>query len=107
MGKVKKTSLGKQRHDPLHVQISKDTNVAYNVKNRREKKTHKKESEEKQFIDPKTSKRILSLVREQQEEIAKEENNIKLNIIFILNNIIVLKMKNYQTIGRIVIMKNQ
>lgn len=77
MGKVKKSSLGKQRHDPLHVQISKDTNVAYSVKNRREKRAHKNEAEEKQFIDPKTSKRILSLVREQQEEIANEENNIK------------------------------
>jgi len=46
MGKIKKSSLGKQRHDPLHVQISKDKNVAYNVKNRREKKAHKKEAEE-------------------------------------------------------------
>jgi len=77
MGKVKKSSLGKQRHDPLHVQISKDSNVAYNIKNRREKKAQKKGAEEKEFIDPKTSKRILSLVREQQEEIAKEESNIK------------------------------
>lgn len=46
MGKVKKSSLGKQRHDPLHVQISKDTNVAYSVKNRREKRAHKNEAEE-------------------------------------------------------------
>ncbi|ORX60981.1 Bystin-domain-containing protein [Piromyces finnis] len=78
MGKVKKSSLGKtQRHDPLHLQIGKDTSVAYNAKNRREKKAQKKGAEEKQFIDPKTSKRILSLVREQQEEIAREENDIK------------------------------
>jgi len=46
MGKVKKSSLGKQRHDPLHVQISKDSNVAYNIKNRREKKAQKKGAEE-------------------------------------------------------------
>jgi essential nuclear protein 1 len=46
MGKIKKSSLGKLRHDPLHVQISKDKNVAYNVKNKREKRAHKKEAEE-------------------------------------------------------------
>lgn len=74
MGKVKKSSLGKQRHDPLHVQMAKDTDVSLQNRKRKEKKTQKRNNEEKQFVDPKTSKRILSLVREQQEEIANEEN---------------------------------
>ena len=58
----------KQRHDPLHVQIQQES--AGKLKNRAPKV---KEMKESLVVDAKTSKKILKMVKEQQEELAQEQ----------------------------------
>ncbi|TPX69996.1 hypothetical protein SpCBS45565_g02099 [Spizellomyces sp. 'palustris'] len=72
--KKKRSSL---RHDPLYVQMAKDSSVELTKKKRRGPKdqtgsdddTPKKDAE---FLDSRTSKKILNIVRQQQDEIERE-----------------------------------
>ncbi|KAJ2851271.1 snoRNA-binding rRNA-processing protein [Coemansia brasiliensis] len=71
----KASSKKKQRHDPLHVEMRADGLVQ--SKNRekyteRENRRMLKESNDG-YVDPKTSRRLLEIAREQQEEIEAEE----------------------------------
>ncbi|KAI9474602.1 snoRNA-binding rRNA-processing protein [Coemansia sp. RSA 989] len=71
----KASSKKKQRHDPLHVELRADGLVQ--SKNRekyteRENRRMLKESNDG-YVDPKTSRRLLEIAREQQEEIEAEE----------------------------------
>ncbi|KAJ3188890.1 hypothetical protein HDU85_004604 [Gaertneriomyces sp. JEL0708] len=79
----KKRSL--PRHDPLHVQIAKDTSLEVTAKKARpQRKALTKNvasdddsdmptgAPEGQLLDSKTSQRILNIVRTQQEEIERE-----------------------------------
>ncbi|KAI9097176.1 Bystin-domain-containing protein [Phlyctochytrium arcticum] len=71
----KKTSL---RHDPLHLQLAKDTSVELNVKKKptAAKNAHHSDDDSKdkqsEFLDSRTSAKILGLVRKQQDEVEEE-----------------------------------
>ncbi|KAJ2747035.1 snoRNA-binding rRNA-processing protein [Coemansia sp. BCRC 34301] len=72
----KATSKPKSRHDPLHVELTSGAQVKTKGRSKyaeREQNRAKKEGGEG-YIDPKTSKRLLKIAREQQEEIGDEED---------------------------------
>jgi essential nuclear protein 1 len=76
MPKAKKRDQ-KERHDPLHIQIEKEKLAAESVKPAKVK-TKKTETESDDIVDPKTSQRILRMIREQQEELAAgEQEDVK------------------------------
>ncbi|KAJ3311775.1 snoRNA-binding rRNA-processing protein [Boothiomyces sp. JEL0838] len=58
------------RHDPLYVQLSKDASVERDVKPIKGKK--KEKVPESTVVDAKTSKKILQMAKEQQNELAEE-----------------------------------
>ncbi|KAJ1737207.1 snoRNA-binding rRNA-processing protein [Coemansia sp. Benny D160-2] len=64
----------KERHDPLHVDIKSERQVKAKGRakysEREEKRTAKENNEG--YVDPKTSRRLMQIAREQQEEIAEE-----------------------------------
>lgn len=62
----------KQRHDPLHVELSNGDGVLKQNK-KRTKKNDKKEEESQGYVDSSTSRKILSMAKEQQKEIDDEE----------------------------------
>ncbi|KAJ3044188.1 hypothetical protein HDV00_002865 [Rhizophlyctis rosea] len=74
-----------QRHDPLHVQLTKDANVELGRKGarRRPGDDGRGDSDDdmslvaagkkSEFVDSKTSRKILDIVRNQQDEIEREE----------------------------------
>ncbi|KAI9296240.1 Bystin-domain-containing protein [Neoconidiobolus thromboides FSU 785] len=83
MGKAERASVTKKnlgfRHDPLHVDITNEEGTklyAKPVKNRAKfvAKANKGEKEDDEYIDPKISKKILKLAREQQEEFQESED---------------------------------
>lgn len=61
----------KQRHDPLLKDLDSAQGNLKKVKNRRDATGSDDESE---FVDSKASRKILQLAKEQQDEIAEEEN---------------------------------
>jgi essential nuclear protein 1 len=65
-----KDTKHKERLEPLHVQLEKDTSVELAHKPMRQKR--QKEMKESDVIDPKTSEKILRMIREQQEEMQEE-----------------------------------
>ncbi|KAG8822402.1 snoRNA-binding rRNA-processing protein [Serendipita sp. 401] len=77
MPKQNKVPSGKQRHDPLHVEIDADErlqkygNVTHPGKRKSAKKPDNEESET--LLDSKTSRKILQLARDQQEELELKE----------------------------------
>ncbi|KAG8816684.1 snoRNA-binding rRNA-processing protein [Serendipita sp. 399] len=77
MPKQNKGGSGKQRHDPLHVEIDADErlqkygNVTRPGKRKSAKKSDNEESET--LLDSKTSRKILQLARDQQEELELKE----------------------------------
>ncbi|KAJ2059232.1 snoRNA-binding rRNA-processing protein [Coemansia sp. S146] len=73
----KATSKPKSRHDPLHVELTSGAQVKTKGRAKyaeREQTRAKKEGGEG-YIDPKTSKRLLKIAREQQEEIGNEDED--------------------------------
>ena len=58
----------KARHDPLHVQITKETESMKPIKHK-----EKQILQESETVDEKTSKKILKMIREQQNEILEEQ----------------------------------
>ncbi|TPX55464.1 hypothetical protein PhCBS80983_g05311 [Powellomyces hirtus] len=84
MGVAKKSKMG-PRHDPLHVQMAKDTSLEVLPKKKRQPQAQQpqhgtNDSDEDdqpqraEFLDSKTSKKILGIVRQQQEDIEREEH---------------------------------
>ncbi|KAH8986300.1 Bystin-domain-containing protein [Lactarius akahatsu] len=76
MPRIQKPSPGKSRHDPLHVDIAADDVYAKygNVSKpgKRKKSRHSKHDDEdgaEAILDPKSSKRIFELARDQQDEL--------------------------------------
>jgi essential nuclear protein 1 len=63
----KKTKI--QRHDPLHTQMEQDNQI----KQKQRQPKVKNVVQQEEYLDTKTSNRILNLVQEQQREIEKEE----------------------------------
>ncbi|ORX68064.1 Bystin-domain-containing protein [Basidiobolus meristosporus CBS 931.73] len=67
----------KQRHDPLHVELTEDANSTVKVKAGKKKfadrENRKQREENEEYIDPKLSRKILKIAREQQNEIEKDE----------------------------------
>ncbi|KAJ2889669.1 snoRNA-binding rRNA-processing protein, partial [Coemansia aciculifera] len=73
----KATSKPKTRHDPLHVELSSGAQIKTKGRAKyaeREQTRAKKESGEG-YIDPKTSKRLLKIARDQQEEVGEEDED--------------------------------
>ncbi|RKO86613.1 hypothetical protein BDK51DRAFT_38069 [Blyttiomyces helicus] len=79
----KKRSLG-VRHDPLHVQLSKDASLELGRGGKPRKKGDDgrgpapeelatSSSKKSGFVDSKTSKKILEIVRRQQDEVERED----------------------------------
>ncbi|KAJ2556632.1 snoRNA-binding rRNA-processing protein [Coemansia sp. RSA 1933] len=69
------SSKKKMRHDPLHVDLKSDGQVKTKGRSKyaeREEKRLAKDSSEG-YVDPKTSKRLMIIAREQQEEVAEED----------------------------------
>lgn len=77
MPRQNKSNSVKQRHDPLHVEIAADEKLQKygNVSRPGKRKGGKKQDEEEQepFLDHKTSRKILQLARDQQEELELKE----------------------------------
>jgi len=70
---------GKARHDPLHVQLGEDElHAKYGRISRPGKRSKAKEDDEEEggevILDPKTSRRIFELARDQQEELGAWED---------------------------------
>ena len=72
MGKISTDSKDKHRHNPLHRDIT-SSGGKLREQPRKSKKPAKKE-EEDGYLDAATSRKILQLAKEQQEEIELEEN---------------------------------
>ncbi|TIC24828.1 hypothetical protein E3Q11_03552 [Wallemia mellicola] len=76
MGKIK-TNKNNSRHDPLEKQLNDDD--AYNKFGRvtqpksKSNSDDREDGEETSIIDPKTSSKILSLAKQQQEELEREQ----------------------------------
>lgn len=82
MPRTSKNAIGKPRHDPLHVEIDADEQIKKygNVTRPGKRKSNKKNDneEEETLLDSKTSRKILQLARDQQEELElKEELEIR------------------------------
>ncbi|KNE56030.1 hypothetical protein AMAG_01874 [Allomyces macrogynus ATCC 38327] len=78
MGKDKslpKFAAKKQRHDPLHKQILRDTVVEGKVKAaaKGKRKNDDELDDDETFLDAKTSKKILDIAQEQQRELEEDE----------------------------------
>lgn len=72
MGKISVSDTkGKQRHNPLHRDIDSLNGELKSGTKKKQKKSIQPEHEE--FLDASTSRRILKLAKEQQEEIENEE----------------------------------
>ncbi|KAJ2333827.1 snoRNA-binding rRNA-processing protein, partial [Coemansia sp. RSA 2681] len=71
----KAASKPKNRHDPLHVELTSGAQVKTKgrAKYAEREQTRAKKEDGEGFIDPKTSKRLLKIAREQQEEIGDED----------------------------------
>ncbi|CAL1702091.1 unnamed protein product [Somion occarium] len=80
MPRVAKAS-GKSRHDPLHVQLGEDEiHAKYGKLSRPNKRRKSKADEDEEengevILDPKTSRRIFELARDQQEELEASEGD--------------------------------
>ncbi|EIN10812.1 cell adhesion protein byn-1 [Punctularia strigosozonata HHB-11173 SS5] len=72
-------ATGKTRHDPLLVQLREDEVHAKYGKvsqpGRRQKQRTDDEDHEEAVLDPKTSRRILELAKDQQDELEEAEDN--------------------------------
>ncbi|EIM88145.1 Bystin-domain-containing protein [Stereum hirsutum FP-91666 SS1] len=73
---------GKSRHDPLHVQLRQDEVTAKYGKvsnptkrSKASKRSHGDEENDEVILDPKTSKRIFELARDQQEELQEQPDD--------------------------------
>ncbi|KAK9711445.1 snoRNA-binding rRNA-processing protein [Basidiobolus ranarum] len=69
----------KQRHDPLHVELAEDANSSLKVKAGRKKfsdrEAKQQQGDAEEYIDPKLSRKILKIAREQQTEIERDEDS--------------------------------
>ncbi|KAJ1336257.1 hypothetical protein BSLG_007485 [Batrachochytrium salamandrivorans] len=63
------------RHDPLYIQLQKDASVELQqqARTRTPQTRHRQQQEESDSVDKKTSKRILDMVRQQQDEVFRED----------------------------------
>lgn len=72
MGKISVSDTKtKQRHNPLYKDIA---NISGELKVTKAKASKKQQAQEPEFLDAKTSRKILQLAKEQQEDISREEN---------------------------------
>ncbi|KAJ3146453.1 hypothetical protein HDU86_008505 [Geranomyces michiganensis] len=77
MGVAKKSKMA-PRHDPLHVQLAKDASLEVAPKRRRQKDNVADSDDtdgpaKPEFLDSKMSEKILGIVRQQQDEIERED----------------------------------
>lgn len=70
MARAGSTNARKQRHDPLMKDLD---SVQGNLRKVKMKKSEEYEDKEDSYVDAKASRKILQLVKEQQDEIAEEE----------------------------------
>ncbi|KAI9323258.1 Bystin-domain-containing protein [Dichotomocladium elegans] len=68
-----------ERHDPLHVELADNPDQGRKRKVVRQKfvERNQKEEQVEEYLDPKLSKRILKIAREQQEEMDDDNDNGK------------------------------
>lgn len=73
---------GKSRHDPLYVQLGEDEHVAKYGKVThpgKRRKSHAEQDDDEEagevILDPKTSRKIFELARDQQEELEEDEED--------------------------------
>lgn len=71
MGKASSSNLRKQRHDPLLKDLDSVEGTLKKVPKKRN--VQDKDEESEAFVDSKSSRKILQLAKEQQDEISKEE----------------------------------
>ncbi|KAJ9055635.1 snoRNA-binding rRNA-processing protein [Entomophthora muscae] len=83
MGKAPKSKFSKkERHDPLHIALTKDAVLedkasgagSYKVKAKAIAQAKKADKEKEEYIDAKLSKKILDIAREQQQELMEDES---------------------------------
>ncbi|KAJ1679915.1 snoRNA-binding rRNA-processing protein [Spiromyces aspiralis] len=75
MGKAKKAERGEQRHNPLYVDLEQPDNIAAPKRSRQkysQREQRRLEKGNETIVDPATSRRILEVAREQQEELIQE-----------------------------------
>ncbi|KAJ2381562.1 snoRNA-binding rRNA-processing protein [Coemansia sp. RSA 2611] len=72
----KTVSKKKLRHDPLHVDLRADGQVQTKGRTKYEERESMRAAKEsgEGYVDPKTSRRLLEIAREQQEEVEAEED---------------------------------
>ncbi|KAI8997601.1 Bystin-domain-containing protein [Pilobolus umbonatus] len=78
MGKESgKSKSSRPRHDPLHVELNDVPEKTFLKKTTRQKfvDRNNKEEEMEEYVDPKLTKKILKIAREQQEQIEKAEED--------------------------------
>ncbi|CAI2170552.1 17907_t:CDS:2 [Funneliformis geosporum] len=69
----KERAVKKERHNPLHVQLLEDKN--HGRKNFKIKTSRRNQEKDDEYVEPSLSRKILTIAREQQEEL-EEENNL-------------------------------
>lgn len=74
MGKVTSSRSRKQRHDPLLKDLDSAQGTLRRVQETRASNNADDEDDREEFIDSSTSRKILQLAKEQQDEIADEED---------------------------------
>ncbi|CAG8490872.1 17825_t:CDS:2 [Funneliformis caledonium] len=68
----KERAVKKERHNPLHVQILEDKNPGR--KNFKIKALKRNQEKDDEYVEPSLSRKILTIAREQQEELEEESN---------------------------------
>ena len=75
MGRATNSKSRKQRHDPLMKDLDTAQGTLKKIKQKTQnEKDDENEDEVEEYVDAKTSRKILQLAKEQQDEIAEEEN---------------------------------
>lgn len=75
MGRVNNSRSRNQRHDPLLKDLNSAQGTLKNVKYKKGAKSEAAvDDDDEEFVDSKASRKILQLAREQQDEIAEEED---------------------------------
>ncbi|KAJ1917173.1 snoRNA-binding rRNA-processing protein [Mycoemilia scoparia] len=77
MGKTKKSGKGEQRHNPLYVDLEQPKSDLARPGVQRAKfakrESRRSEKESETLVDPKASRKILEIARQQQEELVREQ----------------------------------
>ncbi|CCF59393.1 hypothetical protein KAFR_0G03610 [Kazachstania africana CBS 2517] len=74
MGRATTSRSKKQRHDPLLKDIDSASGSLKKIKRRSNMEEEEEDKQAEDFVDSRTSRKILQLAKEQQDEIAQEED---------------------------------